>query len=155
MYYDKLTSHISVNSNILNFTAAAEHVAVLRSVHGNLPSLLARFTSHRKAVMSVLPFGLARGHRGNPATVLRVERIYGAPVLLSGLSSLVLNREEISTLEHHYKKSLESLQKLHPATPSTVVHFLGGSLPATALLHLVQISLLSMISGLGDMALTF
>ena len=148
IYYDKLTSNININSEDIQFVDEAEHVGVLRSVAGSLPSLLARFSAHRKAVMAVLPVGLARGHRGNPATVLRVEKIYGAPVLLSGLSSLVLNKSEIAALDHHYKKTLESLQKLYPATPNTVVHFLGGSLPATALLHLAQFSILSMISRL-------
>ena len=77
-------------------------------------------------------------------------KIYGAPVLLSGLSSLVLSKSEICSLDLHYKKTLESLQKLYPATPSPVVHFLGGSLPAQALLHLSQFSLLSMISRLEN-----
>ena len=57
---------------------------------------------------------------------------------------------EISSLDIHYKKTIESLQKLYPATPSPVVHFLGGSLPAPALLHLTQFSLLSMISRLEN-----
>ena len=43
---------------------------------------------------------------------------------------------------------LQSLQKLYPATPSPVVHLLGGSLPASALLHLAQFTLLGMISRL-------
>ena len=92
MYYDKLTSHININDKDIQFVSEAEHVGVLRSVHGNLPSLLARFTAHRKAIFSILPVGLARGHRGNPATSMRAERIYGAPVLLSGIGSLVLNK---------------------------------------------------------------
>ena len=150
LYYDKLTANININSSDIPFVSEAEHVGILRSVHGSLPNLLARFSVHRKAVMAVLPVGLAQGHRGNPATVLRVEKIYGAPVLMSGLSSLVLNKSEIASLDHHYKKYLESLQKLYPSTPNTVVLFLGGSLPATALLHLSQFSLLGMISRLDN-----
>ena len=50
----------------------------------------------------------------------------------------------------YYKKYLESLQKLYPSTPNTVVLFLGGSLPATALLHLAQFSLLGMMSRLNN-----
>ena len=42
--------------------------------------------------MAVLPAGLAKGDRGNPAANLRVQLLYGAPVLLSGLASLVLSR---------------------------------------------------------------
>ena len=87
MYYDKLTSHININDKDIQFASKVEHVGVLRSVHGNQPSLLARFTAHRKAIFSILPVGLARGHRGNPATSMRVERIYGAPS--SSLGSVV------------------------------------------------------------------
>ena len=63
--------------------------------------------------MSVLPAGLAKGHNGNPAASLRIEVLYGAPVLLSGLAALVLSKAEVSSLQHHYKVSLERLQKLH------------------------------------------
>ena len=45
--------------------------------------------------------------------------------------------------------SIERLQRLYKATPSPVVHFLAGSLPASALLHLRQFSLLGMIARLG------
>ena len=37
--------------------------------------------------------GMAHGHRGNTAKGLRLERIYGAPVLLSGVA-LVLSSPE-------------------------------------------------------------
>ena len=100
--------------------------------------------------MSVLPIGIARMHRGNLATVLRVERIYGIPVLLSGLSSLVLLKSELNILNHHLKRLLESLQKLYANTPSTVVHFQGGFLTAEALLHISRLSLLGMISRFRD-----
>ena len=68
--------------------------------------------------------------------ILRIENLYGCPVLLSGLAALVLSKVEISALNHHYKTNLERLQKLHRATPEAVVCFLGGSLPLPALLHL-------------------
>ena len=101
------------------------------------------------ALMCVLPFGMARGHRGNPAAVLRVEALYGLPVLLSGLSSLVLNCTEIDMLKKFHKESLQKLQKLHRATPESVVYFLGGSLPLPALLDIRCLSLLNMIAQLG------
>ena len=106
-------------------------------------------SAHTRAMLAVLPVGLAKGHRGNPAAVLRVETLYGAPVLLSGLSALVLYKSEIAALHHHYKVKLEQLQMLFKATPECVVCFLGGSLPLTALLHLRQLSLLGMIARLG------
>ena len=81
LFFDKLTASIKNNSNEIQFVTEAEHVGILCSFHGSLPNLLARFSAHRKAVMAVLPIGLAQGHRGNPETVIRVEKIYGAPVL--------------------------------------------------------------------------
>ena len=110
---------------------------------------MARMTAHTRALRGVLPFGMARGHSGNPAAALRVERMYGTGVLLSGLAALVLTNAEIAILHHHYKLSVERLQRLHQATPEPVVCFLGGSLPLTALLHLHQLSLLGMIARLG------
>ena len=79
-------------------------------------------------------------------------REYMVPLFfqLSGLSSMVLTTSEINTLAHHYKKMLELLQKLYPATPKPVVFFLGGSLPASALLHIAQLQLLGMMSRLTN-----
>ena len=51
--------------------------------------------AHTRAVYAVLPAGLARGHNGNPAAALRVEAMYGLPVLLSGLASLILGKPEL------------------------------------------------------------
>ena len=134
----------------VGFSAEAEHVGILRTAQpGNMANLLARMSAHTRALYSVLPAGLARGHHGNPAAALRVEKMYASSVLLSGLASLVLSKAELEALDHHYKHNLECLQRLYKATPSPVVHFLAGSLPASALLHLRQFSLLGMIARLG------
>ena len=148
-FYWKLVSPISLDHSKITFTSEADHVGITRSVNGNLPHILARMSAHNRAVMAVLPAGLARGHRGNPAASLRVELLYGAPVLLSGVAALVLNKTETKALHHHYKLFLERLQRLHKCSPEPVVCFLGGSLPLTALLHLQQLTLLGMISRLG------
>ena len=37
--------------------------------------------------------GIARSHRGNPAASLRIQQIYGNPVLFSGLGPLVPNKQ--------------------------------------------------------------
>ena len=89
------------------------------------------------------------------ATQLRVEQLYGVPVLLSGLAALVLSKSELDTLDHHFKRSLERLLKLYRATPAPVVYYLAGCLPASAQLHLKQISLLGMISRLGPSHILF
>ena len=119
-------------------------------MNGNLPNILNRIGAHNRAMFAVLPAGLARSHRASPAAALRVQLLYGVPVLLSGLAALVLLKSEIDILRHHYKLCLERLQKLHKATPEPVVYFLGGSLPLPALLHLRQLSLLGMIARLGS-----
>ena len=124
-------------------------MGITRSVHGNLPHILGRMTAHNKAVMSVLPAGLARCHLENPVASLRIEQLYGAPVLLSGVASLVLKKNEIKPMQHHYKIFLERLQRLHKCSPEPVVFFMAGSLPLIALLHLRQLTLLGMIARLG------
>ena len=48
----------------------------------------------------------------------------------------------------HYKNKIQNLQKLYDKTPESVVYFLSGSLPASALLHIKQLTLFSMIARL-------
>ena len=147
--YAKIISPVSINGNVIPFSESAEHVGIIRSIHGNSPNILARLSSHRRAVFSLLPSGLARGHRGNPAASIRVERLYGIPVLLSGLAPLVLSIQEVSILSGHFKQHVERLLKLHRATPEPVVWFLAGCLPIEALLHLRQASIFGMITRLN------
>ena len=52
---------------------------------------------------AVLPLGLARGHRGNPAASLRIHRLYATPALLNSLGSLVLSTPEITMIEKYLK----------------------------------------------------
>ena len=49
--------------------------------------------------------------------------------------------------QYHF---LECFLRLYKATPAPVVYFLAGSLPSSALLHLRQFYLLSMIARLGQ-----
>jgi hypothetical protein len=150
--YAKIISPININGRFIPFTDSAEHVGIVRSINGNGPNILARFTAHRRAVFSLLSSGLARGHRGNPAASVRVERLYGIPVLLSGLASLVLSTSDVSVITGHFKQHMERLLKLHKASPDPVVWFLAGCLPAEALLHLRMLSLFGMVTRLhgGD-----
>ena len=89
--------------------------------------------------------GIARGHRGNPTAGLMLERIYGMPVLLSGVGALVLSQVEINVLDIHHKSILRKLLRLPNKTPSPCVYFLSVSLPAAALLHMHQHKLLGLI----------
>ena len=102
-----------------------------------------------RAMQGVLHCGLARGHRGNTAKSLRLERIYGAPVLLSGVAALVLSSPELATLHQHYKVMVRNLARLPQNTPESFVMLMGGTLPATALVHLGMLTLLGMVGRLG------
>ena len=148
--YAKIVSPISINGSFIPFSDSAEHVGIIRSVDGNLPNIFARLSAHNRAVFSVLSAGLARGHSGNPAAAMRVEKLYGIPVMLSGLATMVLSKTETSLLDGHFKLHSERLLKLHKATPACVVWFLSGCLPTQALLHLRQFTLFGMICRLHD-----
>jgi hypothetical protein len=141
---------ISIAGKTIDFAYVAEHVGILRSVDGNLPNIMNRISCHTSALNAVLFAGIARRHRANPAVGLRIERIYATPVLMSGLAALVLSESEISTIDLHFKETCENLQKLLPKTPRSVVYFLGGCLPARAILHLRQLTIFGMVIHLAD-----
>ena len=139
---------ISINGNQIPFSKEAEHLGIIRSIEGNLPNILNRIIAHKKAMGAVLGQGLAQSHRGNPAAALKVQQLHGTPVLMSGLASLVLSAAELTTINQHFKDTIQNLQKLHNKTPSSVIYFLAGTLPATALLHLRYLGLFGMITRL-------
>ena len=136
---------ISMDGSEVKFVEQAEHVGVIRSTDGNMPNILQRLRSFKQGLGSVISCGLARGHRSNPTASLRILSMYGTPRLLSGLPSLVLSAKEISIIDQQYKRTLQSIMKLAVNSPPCLVHFLAGSLPGTAILHLRQLSLFVMI----------
>ena len=144
------TNPIEIDGKRIPFTSTAEHVGMVRSTTGNGPTLLARFSAHKNALAGVLHTGIARNHRGNPASSVRVNKMYAIPVLLSGIGPLVLTKSEIATIEQHHKETLRCLLRLHARTPRCVIYFLSGSLPGTALVHLRQMSIFGMITRLPN-----
>ena len=112
-----------------------EHVGVVRSVNGNNAHILGRFAAHNRTIAGLMPLGLALHHRGNPAAALHLHKLYAAPVLLSGMATLVLKKSEVVLIDQHIKNTVLKLQKLMDRTPACVVYFLGGVLPGTALIH--------------------
>lgn len=146
--YLKRYSPVNIEGVKIKFKISTEHVGVVRSVQGNLPYILQRISSHKAAIGAVLANGLAKHHRANQAARLRVEQIYGVPLLLSGLAALLIKKSEQNVLSSHYLKTLSNLLGLLPSTPHPVIYFLAGSLPGEALLHLRQLSLLGMVSRL-------
>ena len=53
------------------------------------------------------------------------------------------------------QRTLQQLQRLHPRTPAPAIHFLSGSLPAAALLHIHMFTLLHMVAKLGPTSILF
>ena len=150
IYLQKLIHPLVLNGVEIDFSTSAEHVGIVRSTEGgNMPNILSRISAHTKAIIAVLPSGMALSHRGNPSASILLERLYGTPVLLSGLASLVLNLNEVAAVHQHHKLTLQRLQRLFLATPECVVMFLAGSLPASGILHLRMLGLLGMIGRLG------
>ena len=101
-------SPIKIEDTVVNFVTGAEHVGVLRSTSGNMPTIL------------------------------------------SGLASLVLLGKETAIIEQQFKKTLQNILKLPVNSPSPLVHFVAGSLPATAILHLKMLTLFGMICRLPN-----
>ena len=149
--YGILTSGISLHGKPVPFSEEAEHLGILRtSQPGNMANVLDRLSAHNKKLFSILPAGLALGHHANPAACLLAEQRYALPVLLSGLAGLLLSKAEVDTVSACYKNTLQRLMKLHERSSDCVVYFLAGSLPGSALLHLRQLSLFSMVCHLRD-----
>ena len=144
------TNPIKINGQTIPFSSLAEHVGIIRSIDGNLPTLLSRFSAHKNALAAVLHTGLAKGHRGNPALSLRIHNLYGTPVLLSGIAPLVLSKSEVDLLEKHFRDVLRLLLRLHKNTPRSFIYFIAGSLPGSAILHLRQMSIFGMITRLPN-----
>ena len=109
-----------------------------------------RIKAHQNALGGILHAGLAKNHRGNPDASIRIEKLYAAPVLMSGIGVLVLLKSEVNMINPRIKETLEQLMRLHPRTPQCVVSFLSGCLPGTALLHQRMLSLFAMICDLKE-----
>ena len=148
--YELNCQKIMINETEVKPTDKLEHVGILRNTGDNLAHVSNRILMHKKALYALLPAGLAKGHRGNPAAILRINTLYLTPVLLSGVASLVLSKSEADALDSHYAKTLEYLMKLKRNTPRCIIYFLSGSLPAAGMIHRNQFSLFSMICHLQN-----
>ena len=50
----KLVNQVTIGAEPVKFVSEAEHVGVIRNIAGNMPNILKRITSHKKAIASVL-----------------------------------------------------------------------------------------------------
>jgi hypothetical protein len=142
---------ICIDGHEIDFSEEAEHVGVIRSsTQGNIPHLMNRICSHRKALRATLSSGVAQKKRANPVIGLKLENVYGSPVLMSGVASLVLSGSESSMLDKHLKDTYLNIQKLHKKTPDSVVYFLGGCLPGEAVIHLRMLTIFGMVTRLQN-----
>ena len=148
MSYAEDTNPIKIKNEAIPFENCAEHVSLLWSTLGKGPAILTRLTAHRNALAGVIHTGMARGHRGNPASSIHIDKLYAIPVLMSGLATLVLTEAEIKMIDQHQKETLRCLLRLQQNTPRSVIYFMSGCLPGAALLHLRQLSIFGMISRL-------
>ena len=115
--YATTTTPLVMDGATILPTTESDHLGILRSSAGNMPSLVACLSAYDRAIFSVLPAGLARQYASNPAAALRVQRRYGEPVLPSGIPSLIINKGQLDALSHHHKVTLQRIQRLHKRTP--------------------------------------
>ena len=108
LYADKTFSAplnpIVINNEAIKFSDEADHVGVVRSTKGNLPNILNRIHPCKQSI--------------------RVLNMYGLPVPMSCLGSLLLTSKEVDLIHQHHKTLLQQLQKLHNGTPC--IYFLHG-----------------------------
>ena len=146
----ELYNPISIDNHEIGFSEHAEHVGIIRSNEGNMPHIINRICTHRKALRATLSSGISQKSRTNPLVGLKLQNMYGTPVLLSGVACLALTSPEISAIDKHLKETHLHIQKLPKNTPRAVVHFLGGALPGTAVIHIRILSLFGMVARLRD-----
>ena len=109
--YPKLVSSISLYNENIDFSEQAEHLGIIRSSNAdNMVNILERLSAYKKKLFSVLPAGLALHHHAPPAACLQVEQLYALPVLLSGISALVLSKYEANMVYSFHKIMLSTLE---------------------------------------------
>ena len=126
-------------------------MGVIRASSGNMTNIMNRISAFKKALGAVMACGLAKGRRSNPVASLRILTLYGTPVLMSGLASLVMSAKEVAAVDQQLKRAIQSAIKLPNSSPTSLVYFVSGTLPGTAILHLKQLTLFGMVCRLpGD-----
>ena len=120
-------------------------MGITRNIAGNMAHVTNRIAAYKKALFSVISAGIARNSNANTAAAMRVHQLYAVPVLFSGLACLCLSKKEVKMIEVAHLKIVQNLLKLNDKTPRSFTYFVGGSLPAEAILHQRQLSLFLMV----------
>ena len=118
----ELFNPIKIGDNFIEFSSTAEHVGTLSSNDGNLPNIMNRIVSQRKALGGVLFTGIARKDRANPVVGLKVERLYASllsllllllllsllSLLLLSLSFIIISIIMVLDIDDNVKKCIHS-----------------------------------------------
>ena len=77
------------------------------------------------------------------------EKCVCTPVLLSGMSSLIIDNNNMNLSETLFSSSLENTLHLPKDTTDPFVYIICGSLPTAALIHIRQFSFILQLGKLG------
>ena len=83
---------IRVNEKQISLSDRAEDEGIIRSEQGNIPNLMKILSAHKKSLAANLFVGTAQNQGGNLAAIIKLEKIFSLPVILSGLAPLVHNK---------------------------------------------------------------
>ena len=132
---DNKTIDVVINNEHLGQVISGEN-ATQKNVDNNI-------VKTRKCLFSLLGSPFSTSSNVNPSTQYNTWSIYAAPILRSGLGSLVLQPEstELKTLELFQRKVLQSFLGFSGRSPISGVHFILGELPIAGQLASETLSL--------------
>jgi len=127
-----------VDGTPMQVFSQATYLGVVKTcdLTSNSHVVMFRIAAHSRSFYIVLNLGLAKNQHTPPSTSLRIESVYSSPGLYSGLATLILTKQEISTLGVYTRKILRQILKLHHSTALPSIHFFSGILPAEAVVHI-------------------
>lgn len=95
-----------------------------------------RIQGARGAILSLLKTGF-HGYSGSgPEVAIFQYNLYIIPIMMYGLEVLTLSRSEIDTISQYHRECLRYIMHLPPSTAIPAIHFLSGTLPLEATLHI-------------------
>ena len=146
---------VSLSNTKIQLSDRAEHVGVIRESTDIFPHILNHITAHKKA-SSLIKFSSSSNTNVTSLWAhIRAEMCFCTPILLSGLSSLIINNTNMNYLETYFKGSLKKILRLPVDTPDPFVYLISGSLPLSAHIHLRQLSLVIKLNQLGPSHTSF
>jgi len=131
------SSALMLNSDTLGTSNKEAHLGILRNNKGsNVDTLNDRVTKARRAAYSLMGAGFHGMNGVGPEVAAIQYATYIIPTLLYGLEALVIEENELQTIEKYHRRTLRYIQHLPMSTANAAVHLLLGVPPAEALLHI-------------------